>query len=145
MCTCTRAHASSLPVSTMARRVGGHAPQHCNEINDPWFFRCDQETKLSSRCETKGVTGGKTEKFSELIARVKGLMPGRNPQGSADTHQSLLHPRCNVSSDPHHFLNILLSHFLPETFCQSAQTLTSVPKRSPPSGGFTCKESSFIG
>lgn len=40
--------------------AGGRAAlQHCNEINDPWFFRCDQQTKLSSHSETKGVTGGK--------------------------------------------------------------------------------------
>lgn len=44
--------------------AGGRAVlQHCNEINDPWFFRCDQETKLSSHSETKAVTGG-TEKHS---------------------------------------------------------------------------------
>lgn len=38
---------------------GGAMLQHCNEINDPWFFRCDQQTKLSSQSETKEVTGGK--------------------------------------------------------------------------------------
>ena len=56
---CIWAHASSLPASTMALRGGGGATlQRCNEINDPCFFRCDQQTKLSSRSETKGVTAG---------------------------------------------------------------------------------------
>lgn len=38
---------------------GRAAPHHCDGTNDPWFFRCDQQTKLSSRSITKGVTRGK--------------------------------------------------------------------------------------
>lgn len=43
--------------------AGGMASlKHCNEINDPCFCRCDQQTTLSSHSKTKELTeGGKVE------------------------------------------------------------------------------------
>lgn len=92
--------------------AGGRAAlQHCNEINDPWFFRCDQQTKLSSRSETKGVMGGKKNKKKTKKEKARcieaaedyvAVVPGALSVGSVDKHQTFIHihPHCTSLSQP---------------------------------------------
>lgn len=72
---------------------GGAAPLHCDETNDPWFFRCDQQTKLSSRSETKEVTRGKRAvEATEVTRRASGVLcQCISQRGRALIHTSLLY------------------------------------------------------
>lgn len=64
-CVCCALRLSTCLVigSFRSGSVGGRASlKRCNEINDPCFCRCDQQTTLSSRSKTKELTeGGKVE------------------------------------------------------------------------------------
>ena len=116
--------------------AGGRAAlQHWNEINDPWFFRCDQQTKLSSRSETKGVTGGTKPKGTVHRScwrlrrgcagfHARGALGGFSGQTpNTHTYTSALYISLSASPLlpplPHPLLlsSPLLS-FPPETFCQ---------------------------
>lgn len=114
--------------------MGGRTTlQHRNEINDPWFFRCDQQTKLSSRSETKEVTGGKLREYGAL----KPLRSHRKCAGSdasvnlggVSGQKKKKHPEIFMHIHPHYASTSsppppstpsppVLSHFPPETFRQ---------------------------
>lgn len=105
--------------------AGGRAAlQHCNEINDPWLFRCDQQTKLSSHSETKGVTGEKQKEQHTEATRItlqmwmgfyaSAVLSGVSRQTPIiHTHTSTLYTSLCHPHPP-----ILPSYFPPETFCQ---------------------------
>lgn len=67
VCVCTRARLCTSPRHCQfPRRLGGWAG---SEINDPWSFRCDQQTKLSSQpFENKEIPRG----AQRLDARCSG-------------------------------------------------------------------------
>lgn len=135
--------------------AGGRAAlQHCNEINDPWFFRCDQQTKLSSHSETKGVTGGKqkvqrTEATRIRLQMWKGFMPVQFSVGSVDKHQSYTYihtVHLSLLPPPSHPPLILSAwNLLPNAARLSHLCRKWIVSQSPLSQGFTCKECSFIG
>lgn len=106
--------------------AGGRAVlQHCNEINDPWFFRCDQETKLSSHSETKEVTGGNWKQSALKLQRLDCKCAGSHASAvlsgvsrqTPTNHTHTVHQNCTCLSSPP-VPSIHPSHFPPETFCQ---------------------------
>lgn len=122
MCTCL------VIASFHYGSAGGRAAlQRCNEINDPWFFRCDQQTKLSSSSKTKGLMGGKRKgkirsqrtdaaKITSRMCRVSCQCSSQWGQ-QTNTKNSQIHPHCTSlsPSPPPHPSS---PHFPPETLCQ---------------------------
>lgn len=106
--------------------AGGRAAlQHCNEINDPWFFRCDQQTKLSSHSETKGVTGGKTEstvhrRLHRTCAgfHASAALSGVSRQTPSYIYIHTVHLSLSRPHPPPPPPLLFSLHFPPETFCQ---------------------------
>lgn len=106
--------------------AGGRAVlQHCNEINDPWFFRCDQETKLSSHSETKEVTGRNRKQSAPTPQRLACKCAGSHASAvlsgvsiqTPTNHTHSVHQKCTCLSSPP-IPRIHPSQFPPETFCQ---------------------------
>lgn len=105
--------------------AGGRAVlQRCNEINDPWFFRCDQETKLSSHCETKSADGAErgaqrtqAAAITSRTCRVSCQWGSQWGQQTHTTYPNVLHAsELYVSLLAHR--PIPCSRFPPESFCQ---------------------------
>lgn len=125
-CMCT-VHLSTCLVTGSFHHgsVGGRAAlQHCDEINDPWFFRCDQQTKLSAHSETKGVMGGKAECLSTEATDFQNKCTGSHAS-AALSGASRQAPNINTYSHTIYFSLSPLpptppssSHFPPETLCQ---------------------------
>lgn len=132
MCTCL------VIASFHYGSAGGRAAlQRCNEINDPWFFRCDQQTKLSSSSKTKGLMGGKRKKKKEASTPT----PLRLHRECAGYHASAVLSGVSRQTPKIHkyihtvHLSLLAPHPIhpPLTFrlkpsAKCCQTLTSVPK-----------------
>lgn len=132
MCTCL------VIASFHYGSAGGRAAlQRCNEINDPWFFRCDQQTKLSSSSKTKGLMGGKRKgkirsqrtdaaKITSRMCRVSCQCSSQWGQ-QTNIKNSQIHPHCtSLSPSPHPIHPPLTFRLKPSAKC--CQTLTSVPK-----------------
>lgn len=154
MCTCL------VIASFHYGSAGGRAAlQRCNEINDPWFFRCDQQTKLSSSSKTKGLMGGKRKgkirsqrtdaaKITSRMCRVSCQCSSQWGQ-QTNTKNSQIHPHCtslSPSPPPHPILPSLSAwNPLPNAARLSHLCRKWIVSQSPLSQGFTCKECSFIG
>lgn len=151
ICLCAGMHAWALHIwvdvfslavsARLGRWEGSAAPLR---TNDPWFLRCDQQTKLSSWSKTKGVMRGRTVEVPEVTWRASGVLCQCISQwGQTLIRTSMLYIPPRDSPPPPS------SRFPSRTFCQMLPDTHLCWKwmvsQSPLSQGFTCKECSFIG